>query len=375
METIRDGHIGYRETIALLAIALSSKVFLTCPRNLAELGLTAGWLISLVHLLVALIAVLPMLSILKAYPEHTLIEISEDLAGPIAGILVSLVQFLFFLFTSIIIMRQFTETIIVALLPTTPISIITIFLLLGIIYPCYLGIEALSRGAWLLMPFLLFGLFGVLSMILPQIHFDYIFPLWGPGLAQILKTGAIKSSMLGEILLVSVLNPYLRERKQLNTVVIGSVLIYGVLFTLTMAIYEMVAPYPSAVNQSPYPLYSLARTIYFGRFLQRVESIFIFIWIFSLLVTISSLLYGATLSLARGLKIPVYQPLLFPLVILVYSLNFLIPSFLAATMLDAEVLHNYSWAVAFGLPALVWLMDKVKRKRGGTRGFLPKKNS
>jgi spore germination protein (amino acid permease) len=374
MGTIREGHIGYREALALLAIALSSKVFLTCPRNLAELGLTAGWLVSLVQLLVALIAVLPMLALLKAYPEHTLIEISEAIAGPVAGILVSMVQFLFFMGTAIIVMRQFTETIIVALLPTTPISIITIFLLLGIIYPCYLGIEALSRGAWLLMPFLLFGLIGVLLLILPRTHLDYLFPLWGPGLTQIIKAGAIKSSMTGEILLVSIFNPYLRERKQIKTVVIGSLIIYGILFTLTMAIYEMVFPYPSAVTLLPYPLYMLARIIYYGRFLQRVESIFIFIWVFSLLVTISSLFYGATLSLARGLKLPVYQPLLFPLAILVYSVNFLIPNFPAGAWLDSHVLHNYSFIVAFGLPALVWLMVKIWNKRVVSRGLMPEKN-
>jgi hypothetical protein len=203
---------------------------------------------------------------------------------------------------------------------------------------------------------------------------DYLFPLWGPGLTQIIKAGAIKSSMTGEILLVSIFNPYLRERKQIKTVVIGSLIIYGILFTLTMAIYEMVFPYPSAVTLLPYPLYMLARIIYYGRFLQRVEAIFIFIWVFSLLVTISSLFYGATLSLARGLKLPVYQPLLFPLAILVYSVNFLIPNFPAGAWLDSHVLHNYSFIVAFGLPALVWLMVKIWNKRVVSRGLMPEKN-
>ncbi|MHB1166950.1 MAG: hypothetical protein ACYC0N_00225, partial [Carboxydocellales bacterium] len=69
------------------------------------------------------------------------------------------------------------------------------------------------------------------------------------------------------------------------------------------------------------------------------------------------------------------QPLLFPLAILVYSLNFLIPNFPTAVWLDSHVLHDYGWTVAFGLPALVWLMDKVKSKRGGSRELVSEKNS
>lgn len=375
MVAIREGHIGYREGIALLAITLSSKVFLTCPRNLISEGQTAGWLVSLAHLLVALVAVLPGLVLLKKYPDRTLIEIAEESGGAVTGILVSLLMFFFFVFTVIIILRQFTETVIVALLPTTPISIITLFFLLGMVYPCYQGIESLSRGAWLLMPYLLIGLFGVLALVLPKANVDYILPFWGAGLPHVLKAGALKSSMLGEILLVTLLNPYLRDRQKLTPVVIGSLVIYGVLFTLTVLIYQMVFPFPSATSLGPYPLYNMARLVYFGRFLQRVEAIFVFIWVFSLLVAMSAIFYGASVSLARGLKLPVYRPLLFPVAVLVYSLNFLVPNFPSAAWLDAEVLHNYGWTIAFGLPALVWLLSRVKDKGGGNRGTQPRKNS
>ena len=59
MDTIREGHIGYRETIALLTIVLTSKVFMTFPRSIIIDGQTAGWIVALVDLLVTLAAVLP----------------------------------------------------------------------------------------------------------------------------------------------------------------------------------------------------------------------------------------------------------------------------------------------------------------------------
>ncbi|MDA8210631.1 MAG: endospore germination permease [Clostridia bacterium] len=374
MGTIREGHIGYREAVALLAIMLITKVFLTCPSNISDLGGTAGWLVVLVYLLVAVVAVLPGLALLKRYPDRTLIEVAEEFGGAITGILVALLLFGYFLLSTVIIMRQFTETVIVALLPTTPISLITVFFLLGMLYPCYQGIESLTRGAWLLMPFFALGLFGVLALVLPWANPDYLFPFWGPGLPAILKAGPMKSSMLGEILLVTLLNPYLRDRQKVTAVVMSSLIISGLIFTLTVLVYQMVFPYPASGTEITYPMYNLARLIYFGRFVQRVESIFIFIWVFSLLVNVSALFYGTTVSLARGLNLPFYRPLLFPVAVLIYSLNFLILNFPTAAWLDAEVLHNYGWIIAFGLPALVWLLAKLRDKGGGSHGIHPQNN-
>ena len=81
-----------------------------------------------------------------------------------------------------------------------------------------------------------------------------------------------------------------------------------------------------------------------------------------MLVKVCALFYGASVSLARGFKLPVYRPLLFPLAVLVYGLNFLIPSFAAVAFLDATILRDYGWA--FALPTLVWLLVKLRSKGG-----------
>ncbi|MDA8233334.1 MAG: endospore germination permease [Clostridia bacterium] len=368
MATLRDGQIGYREAMALLATTLTMHVFLTLPQHYIIEGKTAGWMLPMVDFLFTLGVLFLWLPLVKANPHKTIVEVAEESGGPITGTLVGVLIFIYFVFLTVIIMRQFTETVIVALLPTTPISVISILFLVAMIYSAYQGIESLSRGAWLLMPFIIIGLLGVLALILPRANPVTIFPFWGSGIPEILKFGVIKSFLPMQIILISMLIPYLRDKTRLTTVAVGSLTISAVLIALTVLVYIMVFPVPSSINSGPYPLENLARLIYYGRFIQRVESIFIFIWIFGMLVKASALFYLAAISLARGLKLPEYRPLLFPLVILVYGLNFMIPNFPTAVWLDKNIYRSFGWILAITIPALVWLLYKLKGKGGDSHG-------
>lgn len=370
MAAIRDGHIGYRETGALLLVVLTTKVFLTFPRTLVLHGMSAAWMLPLLDLLTTLLLILPLLALMKNYPDYTLIEVAEEFSGPVGGIVVSLLLTTYFLANSVLILRQFSETVIAALLPATPISVITILFLSAVVFSCYQGIEGLTRSAWLLMPFILAGLVGVLGLVMPRANVDYLFPLWGPGPRQLLMNGVLNNSGLTEIALVSILNPYLRERGRVNLVVLGALALAGLCITLSIAVYLMTFS-PISASRITYPLYSMARLIYYGRFFQRVESVFTFMWIFSMVVTVSALFYGAALSLARGLKLPIFRPLLFPLGVLVYALNFLIPNFIAALNLDTLILRTYTKEAFLVLTLLVWLLVKIRDKRGGQDGRLP----
>lgn len=362
---IKDGHIGYREVGATLTVMLTTKIFLSCPRAPIVEGHTAGWMIPLVGAIIALIGMWPLIYLMQREPDHNLIQMAEDHGGPVAGLFIGIVMSCYFLVAIVMIVRQFTETVIVALLPTTPISVITILFLMGMMYAAYQGIESLTRTAWLLMPFILLGMIGVLLLTFPRADFDRMFPIWGVGLKKIMAFGLLRSSLYSEILIMGMLNPMIRERDKIKPLMITVLSFSGILFALTILVYVLVFDLPAAISSGTYPLYNLARLIDYGRFVQRVESIFIFIWVFSMLVNMATLFYGLCISLASTLKVPIYQPLIFPLAVLIYALVFMIPNFPYAVWLDTKVLHEYSFLVSISIPVLVVFLVKLKPKRGG----------
>lgn len=362
MAEIKDGHIGWREATALIITFTAIKVLLAFPRMMAKHGLSAGWMIPVIATALGLLGFGLIAALMKRFPGKSIVEVSEEVAGKFLGITISLSFFGFFFYLTVVVLRQFAETVIATTLPLTPISVVTAVFLAAVVYGAYLGIETIARGNWLLFPFMLLGYVTILAGVLPYLNTDNFFPVLGTGPATIVKYGMLKSSLLGEVLVLAVICPVIREQKKFTRIGVMSILVAGVTMTAAVVVLIGVFSPQGARDGAAYPLFQLARLIIYGRFVQRIESIFIFVWIFAGLVEICVSLYASAVILARTLKLPVYRPLVFPLALLAYSLSFVPPDYVTATKLETEVLRNYGWSIVFVLPGLLLLLARLRGK-------------
>lgn len=360
MTEIKDGHIGWREATALVITFTAIKVLLAFPRMQAKLGLSAGWMIPVIATALGLLGFGIIAALMKRFPGKSIVEVSELVAGRFFGIIISLCFFGFFFYLTVVVLRQFAETVIVTTLPQTPISVVMAIFLVAVVYAVYLGIETISRGNWLLFPFMLTGFVTILAGVLPYFDLDNFFPVLGTGPATILKFGLLKSSLLGEVLVLAVIYPAIRNPEKFTRIGILSVIVSGLAMILAATVLIGVFSPLGARDGAAFPLFQLARLIIFGRFIQRIEALFIFVWIFAGLIEISVSLYASAVILARTLKLPVFRPLVFPLALLAYSLSFVPPDYVTSTKLETEILRNYGWSIAFVLPGLLLLLARLR---------------
>lgn len=360
MTEIKDGHIGWREATALLITFTAIKVLLAFPRMMAKLGLAAGWMIPVIAMALGLLGFGLIAALMKRFPGKSIVEVSELVAGKFFGTIISMCFFGFFFYLTVVVLRQFAETVIVTSLPRTPISVVTAIFLMAVVYAAYLGIETISRGNWLLFPFMLVGFVTILAGVLPYFELDYFFPVLGTGATSVLKAGILKSSLFGEVLILAVIYPAIRNREKFNHIGIMSITVSGVAMTLAVVVLIGVFSPIGARDGAAFPLFQLARLIFFGRFVQRIEALFIFVWIFAGLIEISLSLYASAVILARILKLPVFRPLIFPLALLAYCLSFVPPDYVTATKMETDVLRNYGWSITFVLPGLLLLLARLR---------------
>lgn len=361
--------IGYHEALTLLVITLSAKIFLSFPRNMALLGDAAGWIIPLLSGIYSLVGYFFLSTLLRKFPGKNIIQISNKIGGGIVGKLIGTLFFLFFLLITSLYLRQFTESFILAILPRTPISVLTIFFLILLVYACLLGIETLSRVAWLLGPYLLTALMIILFFSLPQSTFNYLVPVLGPGPVPLLKFSIINLSIFAEIILLGIIAPLVRDREKINRIgVIG--LIVSLLLNVGVTLLVIsVFNYPAA-KKMIFPILQLTRLIAYGEFIQRVEAVFVFLWFFWAGIHLGGLFYGTVTSFAETYRIKNYRPLTLPIAVLVFTIS-LIPN----SMTEAVELNDYAvnpsfisffyTAVAFGIPLLLWLIWLIRKHWGG----------
>lgn len=257
-------------------------------------------------------------------------------------------------------MRNFSESMLLVALPETTLSVVILCFVGACMVAVYLGVENIARASYISFPFTLAAILAITLLSFNAWKPQYLFPLFGRGLFSILRAGVIRSSDYIELITLYLM-PFLFYTHQVKKVGFKAVIVSSAIFLLVVITYSMSFPFP--VGQEPYlPLYMMAKGVYLGHFLQRIEAIFLIFWVFAGLLLLSSGFYSLCKILSQILKLPDYKPLIPPLAIITFALAFAPPSLPDAVHLSNYGLREWGWFVFYGIPIFLLV---VARLRGG----------
>jgi len=361
-----EERIGRSEVIALMGVLISSKLYLSFPQFLVAQGGTAAWLILMISGVVAVVGFIIVALLLQRYPGRSVIEINEIVLGPVLGVGVNVILVTFFLFITVVVLREYSETTILTALPETPVSVIMTVFLLGMLGAGYMGLEAIARAAYISSPFLIVGLLLILVLVFPSFNVLHLFPLFGEGLKSTAAAGISGSANMAEVLGLAILAPVISRRGKPVSMGLKVLGISLSLMLVTVISYELSFSYPVSVENN-LPVYQMARLVFFGRFFQRVESIFVLFWTVTGLLALIISFYITVFGLTKLLRLPVYRPLLWPLATVVFVLAVLPADLPATIVLDRDIIRTYGSLPTFALTAVIYTVAMVKDWAAGGR--------
>jgi hypothetical protein len=220
----------------------------------------------------------------------------------------------------------------------------------------------MARAAQVLFPLILVGTLVAVIMMLPRADPFRLFPLLGHGLPSIVSGGFIFSGMAAEAIILLAFGYAFRDAKAFRSSALLSILLFGLTAALVVAVSVMVFGAPDAAQQ-PFPMFRLARMIYLGRFVQRMESIIVLLWFFAAAVRLSATFHAGVVTLAGALRLPYYRPLIFPVAVIVGSLALGPEDLIVVLRLDRDWMRPLGIGVLL-LPMLLLLLA-IFRKKGG----------
>ena len=122
----------------------------------------------------------------------------------------------------------------------------------------------------------------------------------GNGIPMIISKGLLRASIFSPIIYLFFITPFIKTHKNLKLAGYIGVGVSGILLIVSALAYLMVYPYPVS-TESFLPIYQLSRLVSYGRFFQRIESIFLLIWVSSSLLYLSVILFLSVISLRKPL--------------------------------------------------------------------------
>lgn len=224
--------------------------------------------------------------------------------------------------------------------------------------------SSIAKVNLLIIPLVVISIIFLFVANIKNFSLDNIFPIFGDGLFNTFVTGLGNLGAFGGITLLYFLPPYLKEPQKMKKIYLTSIILGTIYFILCISIILFMFISLMYTNQIM-PLYSAARHIEFGNFFQRLESIFLLIWILQM-VCYLSIVAKISISIFKKItNISDEKPVIFVFGLLIFAISLLPNNYAISKFIENYIYHYMVIIISifFGISILLLAYFKKRRKK------------
>ncbi|KWX87513.1 hypothetical protein AMQ83_12660 [Paenibacillus riograndensis] len=290
-------------------------------------------------------------------------------SSPVIAVVLGLFMLQFYLDTSATILREIVNFLKDNVLINTPISILCVLILLITIYMVRQGLEAIARvNSLVILLYLLFVplyIFGLAN----EMNVHQLLPMFDHSLADLTLASITPTTWMSEVAVLLFLAPYLQAPRQARIIGWTGLIFVALLMMFSLVIALMVFG-PDLVRLSAYPGFSAAGIVHLGRFIERLDILFISYWVLSIYVKFSIFLFATVECFKQTFRVGSSRPF-------IGTLGLLIVLECLYTWESTEKLNLYNkegrFLVFFIFNVLVPLgavgLDRFTKAKAGRKGW------
>ncbi len=294
-DVVKLGHIDSNQASFMLSFLLLTKVFLALPSFIIRKTGTGAWITMALSAMLASVGLWGWLRWSKCTGNLGVVPSLRLTLGRILGDIAALFMALYFVIVTSLSVRVFSGGAVIAILPEFPIEILISVIIAAALYSAWLGLESVGRSAVFFFPIVTVSIIVVVVGSYRLFDIRHLHPLFGMGVPVLIRESLPHTGLFGAISVTAVLKSYLRQPHDLPRFAYRGL-------AMSCRVYDRVCcPDICSVSvpckhKAIIPLGTVARAVYLGRFLQRIETLFTFTWFFASAVH-ASVCYMVTLIL------------------------------------------------------------------------------
>ena len=360
MNPYQTGKLGIAEGIALVFGMIIPRLFLSGMADSIQEDGQLLWLSMLIYTVIPLVVLYMMIYVNNSITGN-MVVVCQYLVGKIGTWIIMLAYSGMFFGDSAILLRQYAEYTLITALPRVDFQLVIIWYALSVGIICYLGIEALCRTGYIMLPVVVGGLILVFVLTSPFYVVYNLTPWQGNGIKIAVQSGLEGVGLSLGVLSLVFLSSAFQDTKTIKTIALyalGGTAVMRMMFAL---VYTMV--FGVAVGaEKVMPSFELARLGYINQYIQHIEAVFILGWVILGLLSIAGSLYMALYLIVLLLELPTMRVIIPLGVILVANLAMLPPNIGYAIHVD-QLLMQVSEIGIYIFPGILFVMALVKKRR------------
>ncbi len=354
--------IGTIEAIMLVLTIVVAHSVLSMPTNILSSYKSAS-ILNVIYVSIIAIAISYFIyRLFKNFPSMDIVDISELVGGKVFRNLVGIVFIVYFILSAALMLRNFCESIQILYFPMTDITFIMSLLVIAICMANKLNFSATVKTNVIILPIALFGVLFLFFTNINRFVPERMFPILGEGAFNTFVLGLTNLASFGGIAYIYFLPPLLKDSTKFKKITLISIAATAIYLIFTIATLLFIFTFFTNVSEIS-PLYTATRYIEFGTFFQRLESVFLLIWI---------LVFACYLSIVCKFSMNIFQKItgisnqkplidIFGLLILAISL---IPKNLAVSQsFESKVFPYLMIGIVLVLGIVILLFANIVKKK------------
>ncbi|MBQ2917248.1 MAG: GerAB/ArcD/ProY family transporter [Clostridia bacterium] len=354
--------IGKLEAIALIVMVSMNQIFLNLSNIIIVNTGSSAWINVIVISTVSILFCLLIIKLFKPFPTHDIVDVSEYLGNKILKTIVGILYISFFIFISSVILRYLTNSLKLIYFEKSPLTFLLILFLIPVVFAVRLGIKPISRVNLMFIPIVLISMLIILFSTVGDFVPQRIFPILGFGANETFLIGLNNIFTFSAFAYLYFLIPLLKKPDDFKKVAISSIIVSAIYIFLSVICLIMMFPFISFTDEM-LSIYLLTRLIEFGKFFQRVDAIFVLIWILSAFSFLAITIEFANRTLKKLINLKTHKEIAYSMCAIIFSLALSLANFSTIKLMQSEILRYFVIVLVFVISLIILILANLKLKK------------
>lgn len=354
--------IGKLEAIFLMLIVITNKIILNLPKTIILKSGTSAWINVIYISVIAILFTLLIVKLFEKFKGYSIIDVSNYLGGGFLKTICGIIYILAFVLIASIVLRDFSETLKLIYYTNSPIIFIMLFFIIATVVGNKLGFKAIVKTNLIIMPLIILTILVILFSSFKNFVPERLFPILGYGVDETFFSGFSNLFAYSGLTYIFLIMPYLKDCTQFKKISVISTVISSIYLFLSVICLLLVFPYIT-LTEEPLSIYLLSRSLEFGRFFQRIDAIFILLFIMSCLSYLTISVFLILDIFKQITNIQDSKAMTYCVAVLLFGLALLPNNSLQVKFINSTVFKYYILYCVFGFSTLILIIANIKKKR------------
>ena len=356
---MQDLKLNNFEAISIILTTFVSYTLVSIIKTLIDTN-KSGIIINLIYVgIIGLLLTILIIRLLKNFPNSDIIDISNTLGGSCFKKIIGIIFISYFIFTSAILLRNFSECLRIVYYPMTNILFIILAFIVAISFVIRLNFSSFAKVNSIILPIFISSVIFIFFANFKNFSIPNIFPILGNGLINTFLNGIGNIFAFCGIGIIYFLPPLLKDTKDFKKISIISVII-GIIYFILTTLTVLLLFSPSIEIEQISILYSITRNIEFTGFLERLDAAFVLIWILQVVCFITLNMHFSLKIFRKITNIKDLNPICISFPLITFAIAIIPKNYAISHFLENVIYRYLNIGIIFILGISILILSNLK---------------